>query len=88
MKGSVILGYIVDSLKTNNHGYFDLRVKLVDDKVIIDRKLVKDYEFSSHSATSAIFLGRPSNGNTDWKTSKSSGSKYLKEAISQSEEKN
>ena len=88
LKGSVVSDHVVDSLKTNNPGYFDLRAKLEEDKIIVDRKLVKDYGFSSPSAASAIFLGRPSNGNTDWKTSKSSGSKCLKEVVSYSEEKN
>ena len=30
----------------------------------------KDYEFSSPSAAASIFLGRPSNGNDEWKTKK------------------
>ena len=74
--------------RKNMVGWFNLRAKLEEDKIIVDRKLVKNYEFSSPSAASAIFLGRPSNGNTDWKTSKSSGSKCLKEVISYSEERN
>ncbi|MDD4000677.1 MAG: DUF4357 domain-containing protein [Bacilli bacterium] len=40
--------------------------------------MTKDYEFSSPSDASAITLGRPSNGNIDWKDAKG---KALKEII-------
>ncbi|MBD7971108.1 GIY-YIG nuclease family protein [Paenibacillus gallinarum] len=59
---------ITPSMKT----YVDLRKKLIDDKVVIKQDTVyifqSDYVFKSPSAASAVILGRPSNGWTDWKS--------------------
>lgn len=55
------------SMKT----YLDLRNKLIHDKVVIKQDAAyifqSDYVFKSPSAASAVILGRPSNGWTDWK---------------------
>ena len=62
LKGSRISDHKVNSLK---HKF---REKLVADGTIVDSVFVKDYEFSSPSGASSTILGRPSNGNEDWKT--------------------
>ena len=61
LKGSKISDHKVTSLK---HMF---REKLVEDGVIVDSIFVKDYEFNSPSGASSTILGRPSNGNVDWK---------------------
>ncbi len=45
-----------------------MRNKLESDGSIVDRKFVRNYEFSAPSAASAVILGHTSNGNVDWKT--------------------
>lgn len=47
--------------------YYRLREKLIKEKIIVDYKFVKDYEFQAPSAASSIVLGRSSNGKTEWK---------------------
>ena len=70
--------HIVPSFETNVVSWFKLRKRLESDGTIVNNTLTKDYEFSSPSAASAITLGRPSNGNIDWKDAKG---KALKEII-------
>lgn len=48
--------------------YWKLRQKLIEEKVIVDFKFVKDYEFNAPSAASSVVLGRASNGKHEWKT--------------------
>lgn len=48
--------------------YWKLRQKLIEEKVIVDYKFVKDYEFNAPSAASSVVLGRASNGKHEWKT--------------------
>ena len=69
LKGSVFSDHTVPSFQTNVVSLFNLRNKLESESIIVDYILQKDYEFTSPSAASAIVLGRPSNGNEDWKTS-------------------
>lgn len=78
LAGSVVSNHIVPSFETNVVSWFKLRKRLESDGTIVNNTLTKDYEFSSPSAASAITLGRPSNGNIDWKDAKG---KALKEII-------
>ena len=48
--------------------YWKLRQKLIEEKVIVEFKFVKDYEFNAPSAASSVVLGRASNGKHEWKT--------------------
>ena len=68
LKDSVISDHIVPSLETRGKTYYVLRNKLESDGSIVDRKFVRNYEFSAPSAASAVILGHTSNGNVDWKT--------------------
>ena len=68
LKGSMVSEHMVPSFETRSKTYFNLRNKLEASEIIVDRIFKKDYEFSAPSAASAVVLGRPSNGNTDWKT--------------------
>ena len=68
LKDSVISDHIVSSLETRGKTYYVLRNKLESDGSIVDRKFVRNYEFSAPSAASAVILGHTSNGNVDWKT--------------------
>ena len=68
LKDSIISDHIVPSLETRGKTYYILRNKLELDGTIVDRKFVKNYEFSAPSAASAVVLGHTSNGNVDWKT--------------------
>ena len=68
IKGSVFSDHTVPSFATNVVSWFNLRNKLELDGTVQDHILQKDYEFSSPSTASAIILGRPSNGNEDWKS--------------------
>lgn len=70
LKDSVLSDHTVPSFATNVVGWYELRNKLVQDGTFVDRVLQRDYEFSSPSAAAAIFLGRPSNGNDEWRTDK------------------
>lgn len=69
LKDSVVSDHLVPAFETRGKTYFNLRNALEKDGIIVERKFTKDYEFSAPSAASAVVLGRPSNGNTDWKTS-------------------
>lgn len=53
-----------------NKAYCRLREKLIKDKIIVDYKFVKDYEFQAPSAASSVVLGRASNGKIEWKNKK------------------
>lgn len=68
-KGAIFSDHTVPSFETNVKSWFVLRKELEANGTVKDRVLQKNYEFSSPSAASAIVLGRPSNGNADWKTS-------------------
>lgn len=68
LKDSTISNHTVASLETSGKTYYNLRNRLIQDKVIVDGTFVKDYEFSAPSAASAVILGRTSNGNIDWRT--------------------
>lgn len=68
LKDSVISDHVVPSLETRGKTYYVLRNKLEMDGTIVDRKFVRNYEFSAPSAASAVVLGHTSNGNVDWKT--------------------
>lgn len=69
IKGSKISDHIVPSFRTNVVAWFDERTKIESDGTVVDGLFTKDYVFTSPSAASAIVLGRPSNGNQDWKLS-------------------
>lgn len=68
LKDSIISDHTVTSFETSGKNYFNLRNSLIKDKIIVNRSFVIDYEFKAPSAASAVVLGRPSNGNDDWKT--------------------
>ncbi len=66
LKGAVIN---VETTKSfEDHTYYNLRQKLIDEQVIVDYKLTRDYEFNAPSAASSVVLGRASNGKTEWRT--------------------
>lgn len=67
LKGSKVSNHMVSSFELRGRSYFNLRNKLVDDGIIENDIFEKDYEFNAPSATSAVILGRTSNGNVDWK---------------------
>lgn len=62
-RGSRINSETTSSLEER---YVKLREKLVEDGYIVDNVFVKDIELNP-SRASRIILGRPSNGNDDWK---------------------
>ena len=66
LKDSIINNLTTPSFKGKVY-YYRLREKLIKEKVIVDYKFVKDYEFQAPSAASSVVLGRASNGKTDWK---------------------
>ncbi|MCI5529245.1 MAG: GIY-YIG nuclease family protein [Blautia sp.] len=68
LSGSMISDHIVPSMETKGKSYFNLRNRLEQDGVIVDRTFTRDYEFNAPSAASAVILGHTSNGNVDWKT--------------------
>ena len=68
MADSIISDHVVKSFETRGKGYYTLRLKLIDDGIIVDDRFTKDYEFTAPSAASAVVLGHNSNGNEDWKT--------------------
>lgn len=63
-KGSIISKNVVDSFLTK--GYFRLREKLIEDKIIVNFVFQKDYQFNSPSAAGSVVLGRMYYD--DWKT--------------------
>ena len=69
LKDSIINIDITPSFKGKAY-YYRLREKLIKDKIIVDYRFVKDYEFQAPSAASSVVLGRSSNGKTDWKDQK------------------
>ena len=44
-----------------------LRQKLIDNKIIVDRVFVQDYEFSSTSAAASVISGQSASGMIAWK---------------------
>lgn len=68
LKDSILSDHTVPYFATNVVGWFELRNKLEQDGTFVNRVLQRDYEFSSPSAAAAILLGRPSNGNDEWRT--------------------
>lgn len=66
LEGSKISEHI--ALSFEKKSYYLLRQKLIEHEIIVNNLFIKNYEFSSPSAASGIVLGRPSNGNEDWKT--------------------
>ncbi|UWD33914.1 GIY-YIG nuclease family protein [Mesomycoplasma molare] len=68
VKNSIIASTITESMK--KHSYFNLRNSLLSEGIINNNQFERDYEFKSPSAASSVVLGKSSNGNTDWKTSK------------------
>ena len=68
LKDSILSDHTVPSFATNVVWWFELRNKLEQDGTFVNRVLQRDYEFSSPSAAAAILLGRPSNGNDEWRT--------------------
>ena len=65
LKDSVINEQTVPSFE--NKAYYKLRLKLINEKIIVDYKFVKDYEFQAPSAASSVVLGRASNGKKEWR---------------------
>lgn len=66
LEGSVINEGTAKSF--DDKAYFRLRQKLIDEKIIVDYKFVRNYEFNAPSAASSVILGRASNGKIEWKT--------------------
>ena len=69
MKGSIVSENVLQSLIDGQNAFYSqLRLRLVDDGIILGRIFQRDYEFSSPSAASTVILGSTSNGLKDWKT--------------------
>ena len=66
LAGSKTSDHEVDSFETRAKGYYDLKRKLEEKGVIVDRIFTIDYEFSSPSAAAAVVLGRSANGKKEW----------------------
>lgn len=58
-------------------GYKNLRQKLIDDRIVVDRVFTKDYLFASPSTAAGVVLGKSANGLTEWKTESGETLKYL-----------
>ena len=71
-KGSAATPDTTPSLKTRNVGYYNLRLRLLEEGVLVTRGDVlnfsRDYVFSSPSAAAATVMGRSANGRVEWKT--------------------
>ncbi len=63
---STISDHEVESFKTRVKGYYELKRKLEENRVIDGRKFTVDYEFNSPSAAAAVVLGRSANGKKEW----------------------
>ncbi len=68
LKGSTVSEDIVPSFVEHGSGYYRLLCELEESGVIKNGVFEQDYEFGVPSATSAVALGRTSNGNVDWRT--------------------
>lgn len=66
LAGSTISDHEVESFKVRAKGYYDLKRKLEENKVIEERQITVDYEFNSPSAAAAVVLGRSANGKKEW----------------------
>lgn len=66
LKDSVISNDVVNSFPIRGKGYYNLRQKLIEDKIIVNGIFRQDYQFSSPSAAGSVVLGRMYND--DWKT--------------------
>lgn len=66
LKGLKVSDYMVSSFELRGKFYFNLRNKLVDDRIIVNNTFEKDYEFNASSAASTVIRGRTSNGNVYW----------------------
>ncbi len=71
-KGSAATPDTTPSLKTRNVGYYNLRLRLLEEGVLVTQGDVlifsRDYVFSSPSAAAATVMGRTANGRVEWKT--------------------
>ena len=68
-KGSKVSSEIKQSFKEGQPGYYNLRIKLQNEKIIDNFIFTKDYLFTSPSAAAAVILGRNANGKMEWKDS-------------------
>jgi hypothetical protein len=66
LKNAIFEKDIAEGFKT--HSYLKLRHKLVQEKVLQDFVLTKDYLFDSPSAAAAVIGGRAASGPLEWKT--------------------
>lgn len=67
LKGSHVCP-IRGSFEKGQTGYFKLRKKLENDKIIDNGLFTKDWLFNAPSAAAAIIFGRGANGQKEWKT--------------------
>ena len=65
LSGSIISYEISESFTT--HNYARLRDELISNGIIVKRRFVSDYVFSSLSAAAAVLLGRSAAGPIKWK---------------------
>ena len=74
LKGSRVSDNIAPSFK--KYGYYRLRVKLVDEGIIVDSIFTRDFHFSSSSAAASVVIGSNSNGWRSWKDVDGGAIKY------------
>lgn len=67
LKGSHVCS-IKKSFEDGQPGYFKLRKKLEEEKIIDNNVFTKDWLFTAPSAAAAIIFGRGTNGKKSWKT--------------------
>ena len=66
-KGSKTSEETAPSFPKHNRSYYELRLRLETDGIIIKHEFTSDHEFPSFSAAASVIRGRSANGNLEWK---------------------
>jgi len=80
LEGSMVSDSIAPSFASNK-AWYNKRKELEENGTISNKQLTKDCEFTSPSAASSIVLGRPSNGQEDWKNAEGLSLKEINKNI-------
>ncbi len=67
LKGAKVSEIVAATLEQYNKGYYKLRQKLENERIIEDRVFTMNYEFNAPSAASTVIKGYNTNGNKEWK---------------------